>query len=67
VSLSIHEPDPIEARLASARERAASLQPFSPAWDAAMACVEDFEHELRERRQVGSSQDSTPAWPTRAI
>jgi hypothetical protein len=67
VNLSILEPDPIEARLASARERAASLQPYSPAWDAAMAGVEDLEHELRERSQARSSQDPTTAWPVRAI
>jgi hypothetical protein len=67
VNVSILEPDPIERRLASARERAAALQPYSPAWDAAMAGVEDLERELRERRQARSSQDPNPAWPLRAI
>ena len=34
-------------RLWAARRRASELQPFSPAWDAAMAGVEDLERQVR--------------------
>jgi hypothetical protein len=65
--MSVLEPDPIETRLAAARERAASLQPYSPAWDAAMAGVDDLEHELRERLQAQASREPTLQWPARAF
>jgi hypothetical protein len=35
-----------ELRLTIARRRAAQFLPFSPAWDAAMARVEDLERDL---------------------
>jgi hypothetical protein len=34
-------------RLWTARRRASELQPFSPAWDAAMSGVEDLERQVR--------------------
>ena len=67
MSVSILEPDPLEAQLASARERAASLQPYSPAWDAAMAGVDDLERELRERLQASAIQQPASLWPARAF
>ena len=67
MNISILEPDPIEAKLALARERAASLQPYSPAWDAAMAGVDDLEHELRERVQATAARQTTSLWPARAF
>ena len=36
----------IEINLAAARQRAQADAPFSPAWDAAMAWVEDLERAL---------------------
>ena len=37
------ENDVVQTRLATARRLVGDLQPFSPAWDAAMAWVEDLE------------------------
>jgi hypothetical protein len=62
--LSILEPATIESRLAAARERAESLQAFSPAWDAAMAGVDDLERELRDSRRATRAPDSTRRRPT---
>ena len=67
MNISILEPDPIEAKLALARERVASLQPYSPARDAAMAGVDDLEHELRERVQATAARQTTSLWPARAF
>ena len=39
----------IEADLHLARRRASALMPYSPAWDAAMAIVEDLERALWRR------------------
>ena len=36
----------IELALFNARRRAAEYRPFSPAWDAAVAAVEDLERDL---------------------
>jgi hypothetical protein len=59
VRYSILEPATIEARLAAARDRADALQRFSPAWDAAMAGVEDLERELWDSRRAISAPDPT--------
>ncbi len=67
MNISILEPDPLEAKLAVARERVASLQPYSPAWDAAMAGVDDLEHELRERLHATVARPATSLWPVRAF
>jgi hypothetical protein len=37
--------DKILTRLAAARRMVRDLEPFSPAWDAAMAWVDDLEYE----------------------
>ena len=39
------ENDPVMARLEEARRLVRDLQPYSPAWDAAMAWVDDLERE----------------------
>jgi hypothetical protein len=39
------EDDRVMARLAEARRLVRDLQPYSPAWDAAMAWVDDLERE----------------------
>lgn len=67
MSVSLGEPDPLEAQLAAARARAATLQPYSPAWDAAMAGVEDLERDLRERLQADAAQQPASFWPARAF
>jgi hypothetical protein len=36
----------LEFELTAARRRAAAFRPFSPAWDAAMAMVEELERKL---------------------
>lgn len=41
-----------------ARRRVAAARPFSPAWDAAMAQLEDVEREVW-RLGAGSGNDST--------
>jgi hypothetical protein len=41
----------VRRHLARARERVAELQPYSPAWDAAMAGVEDLEREVSHQVQ----------------
>jgi hypothetical protein len=64
VRLSTLEPATIEARLAAAREHAETLQPFSPAWDAAMAGVDDLERELGDSRLVTRATDPTPGRST---
>jgi hypothetical protein len=38
--------DPVTTQLARARQMAQGLQPFSPAWDAAMAWVDELETTL---------------------
>lgn len=45
----------IESDLAAARRRAGDLMPFSPAWDASMAWVEDLERQLWPLDQASQS------------
>jgi hypothetical protein len=51
------ETEPTDARLAAARRRADDLQPFSPAWDAAMSWVEDLEREGTTRTPAPTEVD----------
>ena len=62
--LSTLEPATIEARLAAAREHAETLQPFSPAWDAAMAGIDDLELELGDSHRATRAADPSPGRPT---
>jgi hypothetical protein len=43
------EDDLVMARLAEARRLVRDLQPYSPAWDAAMTWVDDLEREARSK------------------
>ncbi len=43
--------------LSAARRRANDLSPYSPAWDAAMAGVEDLERQLWGLRPVVATAD----------
>ena len=45
ISERARENDKVQTRLAAARRMVRDLQPFSPAWDAAMAWVDDLECE----------------------
>ena len=45
ISQRARENDKVLTRLAAARRMVHDLQPFSPAWDAAMAWVDDLEYE----------------------
>ena len=45
ISPRARENDKILIRLAAARRMVRGLQPYSPAWDAAMAWVDDLECE----------------------
>ena len=47
------ENDKVLTRLATARRMARELQPFSPAWDAAMAWVDELEREAGYKWAVG--------------
>jgi hypothetical protein len=42
----ITEAQALREHLTAARRRAGELQPFSPAWDIEMTCVEDLERQL---------------------
>jgi hypothetical protein len=64
VRLSTLESATIEARLAAARERAETLQPFSPAWDAAMAGIDDLEIQLGDSHRATRAPDPTPGRPS---
>ncbi len=54
----IRRNDTVRARLAAARRVVLDLQPFSPSWDAAMAGIDDLEHQARNLRA-----NSAPAHP----
>jgi len=51
----------LELDLVVARRRAAQSPPFSPAWDAAMAEVEELEREVRGQDQVADGSSMQPA------
>ena len=51
------EDDRVMARLAEARRLVRDLQPYSPAWDAAMAWVDDLEREARTRWATGGTAE----------
>jgi hypothetical protein len=53
------ETETTETRLALARRRADDLQPFSPAWDAAMSWVEDLERERVTRATTPTEADES--------
>ena len=62
------EHDSVMAHLEEARRLVRDLQPYSPAWDAAMAWVEDLEREARNHwatagtaEQLGLATTSEPA------
>jgi hypothetical protein len=49
------EDDLVTARLEEARRLVRDLQPYSPAWDAAMAWVDDLEREARNQWATGGT------------
>jgi hypothetical protein len=51
------ENDKVMHRIAAARRMARDLQPFSPAWDAAMAWVDELESEAGYKWAVGGATE----------
>jgi hypothetical protein len=51
------ENDKVMTRLATARRMARELQPYSPAWDAAMAWVDELEREAGYKWAVVSTSE----------
>lgn len=50
--------DPLQRDLSAARLRAGNLRPFSRAWDAAMARVEDLERDLWRSQEASERSDA---------
>jgi hypothetical protein len=54
-TLPLPADDGIMAQLATARRMADGLQPYSPAWDAAMGWIDDLEASLAHDGSSGAS------------
>jgi hypothetical protein len=53
----VPEDDNFLTRLAAARRMVRDLQPFSPAWDAAMAWLDELEREAGYKWAVGGTAE----------